>query len=47
MPARKSFDMQAGDSHFEQNSDKSAVKSWQLPAVMRYSMDNQLWLYSL
>ena len=42
MPASKSFVMQAGDSHFEQNGDKLAAKSWQLPAVMGYSMDNQL-----
>ena len=46
---RKSFVTQAGDSHFEQNSDKSAVKSWQLRilAVMGHSMANQLWLLTV
>ena len=40
----KSFVMQAGDSHFEQNSTKLAAKFWQLLAVMGHSMANQLWL---
>ena len=40
----KSFVTQAGDSHFEQNSNKSAAKSWQLLAIMGHSMANQLWL---
>ena len=40
----KLFVMQAGDFHFEQNSDKSAAKFWQLQAVLGHSMSNQLWL---
>ena len=40
----KSFVTQAGDSHFKQNSDKSAAKSWQLQAMMEDSMPNQLCL---
>ena len=39
--------MQAGDSHFEQISDKSVAKSWQLPAVMGHSLANQQWLVTV
>ena len=43
----KSIVKRAGDSHFAQNSDKSAAKSWQLPALLEHSMPNQLWLVTV